>query len=184
MLGVVLLAFALSADAFTVAFSYGLILKKKTLHNGLKLGAATGLGQFVFPIIGWLATGSVHKYIEAVDHWLAFTVFFILGLNVIIAALRGEDENVKLPKKLTLKTLFVIGVATSIDACVSGISLYFMPVNSIASALVIGLICFVCTLCGFCASCCLKKLPTKVMQIAAGIILILLGCKILYEHLS
>jgi len=184
MLDVVFLAFALSVDAFAVAFSYGLIFKKRVLRNGLLLGAATGTGQFVFPIIGWLATGSVHRYIEAVDHWLAFSAFLVLGLNFIAGAIRGGDENSRLPERLSFKTLCVVGVATSIDACISGISLYFMPVNIIAASLVVGGVCFVCTLCGFCVSCCLKKLPTRLLQAAAGVILILLGSKVLYEHLS
>lgn len=185
MLDVLFLAFALSVDAFTVAFSYGLIFKKDSLQNSLRLSAATGIGQFAFPLIGWLATGSVHRYIEAFDHWLAFFAFFILGVNVIVEAFReDDDEETHLAKNLTLRTLFMIGVATSIDACVSGISLYFMPVNILLSALVIGIICFCCTICGFYASFCFKKLPKKYMELFAGLVLILLGCKVLYEHLS
>lgn len=184
MLGVVFLAFALSVDAFAVAFSYGLIFKKKVLCNGMLLGAATGTGQFVFPLIGWLATGSVHRYIEAVDHWLAFSVFLVLGLNVIYSAFCGDEKNSALPKKLSFKILCAVGIATSIDACVSGISLYFMPVNILVSCLVIGGICFVCTLCGFYVGGFLKKFPTHYLQIFAGMVLIFLGCKILYEHLS
>ena len=184
MLDVVFLAFALSVDAFAVAFSYGLIFRKKVWRNALLLGTATGTGQFVFPIIGWLATGSVHRYIEAVDHWLAFSAFLALGINFIAAAVHGGGEDSRLSEHLSFKTLCVVGVATSIDACVSGISLYFMPVNIITASLVIGGVCFVCTLCGFFVSCCLKNLPTRFLQTAAGVILILLGCKVLYEHLS
>lgn len=184
MLGVVFLAFALSVDAFAVAFSYGLIFKKKNLRDGILLGTATGIGQFVFPLIGWLATGSVHRYIEAVDHWIAFFVFLILGMNVIFSACRGEKDDFGLTAKLSFKKLCVISVATSIDACVSGISLYFMPVGILTACLIIGGICFLCTLCGFYAGSCLKKLPTCYLQILAGMILIFLGCKILYEHLS
>ena len=100
------------------------------------------------PLIGWLATGSVHRYVEAFDHWIAFTVFLLLGLNVIIDARRGNKEE-KAPCVLSLRLLFCVGIATSIDACVAGISLYFMNVGILTAALMIGIVCFVCTLAGF-----------------------------------
>ncbi|MBP3545649.1 MAG: manganese efflux pump [Alphaproteobacteria bacterium] len=184
MFGVVLLAFALSADASAAAFSYGLIFKKNIIKNAILLSFATGLGQFLFPIIGWFATKSVYKYIEVYDHWLAFFVFLALGINIIIDALSEKKDNDKHHEILSFSTLFMIGVATSIDACVAGITLYFMPINIFVSALVIGIVCFVCSFCAFLSTCCFQKFPTKYLQISAGIIMIFLGCKVLYEHLS
>ena len=114
MFSVFLLALALSVDAFAVAFSYGLVIKKDVASSAAKLGAATGAGQFVMPLLGWLATDSVHRYIEAFDHWIAFVVFLLLGLNVIRGALGGEECEKRSPK-LSLKLLSVVAVATSID---------------------------------------------------------------------
>ena len=71
----IFLAFALSVDAFVVAFSYGLLIKQKRLSNGIKLSLSTGAGQFLMPVLGFLLTGSVHRYIAAWDHWLGFAVF-------------------------------------------------------------------------------------------------------------
>ncbi len=182
MFSVFLLALALSADAFAVAFSYGLVIKKNVFSSALKLGAATGIGQFVMPLVGWLATSSVHRYIEAFDHWIAFTVFLLLGLNVIRGAFSGEErENVD--SKLSLRLLFMLGTATSIDACVAGISLYFMNVGILLSAALIGVVCFVCTVAGFYVSRVFRRLPTAFLQISAGTLLIFLGIKTLYGHL-
>ena len=173
MFSVFLLALALSVDAFAVAFSYGLVIKKDVASSAAKLGAATGAGQFVMPLLGWLATDSVHRYIEAFDHWIPFVVFLLLGLNVIRGALGGEECEKPGPK-LSLKLLSVVAVATSIDACVAGISLYFMNVGIVAAA----------ALTGFYFSRVFCRLPTACLQIAAGCVLILLGVKVLYEHLS
>ena len=112
MFSVFLLALALSVDAFAVAFSYGLVIKKDVASSAAKLGAATGAGQFVMPLLGWLATDSVHRYVEAFDHWIAFVVFLLLGLNVIRGALGGEECEKPGPK-LSLKLLSVVAVATS-----------------------------------------------------------------------
>lgn len=183
-LDVFLLALALAVDAFVVSFSYGLTLKKNRFENSLKLGFATGLGQFVMPIIGWYGTNLIHGYIESIDHWIAFAVFLALGLKVIDEALSDKDEHQTLSKSLTFKVLLMIGIATSIDALVTGITLYFMSVSIWFAASVIGVTTFICAIIGFRLNCCFKKVPTKYMEIAAGIILIMLGCKVLYEHLS
>ncbi len=95
MFSVFLLALALSADAFAVAFSYGLVIRRNAAASAFKLAAATAVGQFVMPLIGWLATGSVHRYVEAFDHWIAFTVFLLLGLNVLIDARRGKKKKLR-----------------------------------------------------------------------------------------
>lgn len=181
---VILLAFALAVDAFIVSFSYGLILKKNRWKNAVSLGLATGFGQFIMPIIGWYGTNIVHGYIESIDHWLAFAVFLVLGLKVIDEALNDDDKAQNLSKELTFKILLMIGLATSIDALVTGITLYFMKVSIWFAAPTIGIITFICAVIGFQLNCCFKKIPTKYMEIAAGIILILLGCKVLYEHLT
>ena len=183
MFSVFLLALALAVDAYAVSFSYGLVIKNNRFLSALKLGAATGLGQFIMPVLGWLGTNSVHKYIEVFDHWIAFVVFLMLGINVIRGAFKEEEEE-QSSQTLSLKLLAAIGLATSIDACVAGISLYFMKVDILLSAGMIGLVCFVCAVLGFFTGDIFRKLPTKVLQIVSGCVLIMLGVKILYEHLS
>ncbi len=181
ILDVLLLALALSVDAFVVSFSYGLIIKKNRLINALKLALAVGGGQFIMPVIGWFCTAPVSKYVASFDHWLVFAVFGVLGLNVIINAVSPKQEN--LQKKLTLPVLFMLGLATSIDAMVTGVSLYFAKVAIFKTALIIGLTTFVCSLTAFFLNRFFKKLPQQKMEIAAGVILILLGVKVLCEHM-
>lgn len=178
------LALALSVDAFVVAFSYGLIIKKKKGRSALKIAAATGLGQFIMPVLGWYGASTIYRQIEQVDHWIAFFVFLMLGLKVISDAFRECDCKEKLSKKLTFRILFMIGVATSIDAFVSGSMLYFMQAPVWSSALIIGVVTFVNSCIGFNFCRIFKKVPTKYLEIASGIILIGLGCKVLYEHLG
>ena len=116
------LAFALSVDAFVVAFSYGLLIKQKRLSNGIKLSLSTGAGQFLMPVLGFLLTGTVHQYIAAWDHWLGFVVFTFLGVNVIREGWNHRNEEEQMPHvtSLTLPTLLAVGIATSIDALVPG----------------------------------------------------------------
>lgn len=176
------LALALSVDAAVVSFSYGLILKKNRTENALKLALFTAAGQFLMPLIGWVATSSVSQYIEHYDHWISFLVFLALGLNVISGALDKKEE--KLQKKLSLKVLFMIAIATSIDACAAGVTLYIIKAPILFAATLIGLITFINSFLGFNSCKLFKKIPTKYIEIFSGIILILLGVKVLYEHLS
>lgn len=181
-----LVALALSVDAFIVSFSYGLVVRKNKTANSLKLGLSTGLGQCLMPLIGWFGTKSVYQFIEPVDHWIAFGVFLALGLKVIADSLEDDcgDETKHLQKNLTFKILLMIGIATSIDALVMGGTLFFMGADIFVAAPVIGLTTFICSVIGFHLNCFFKKIPTKYMEIGAGLILIALGCKVLYEHLS
>lgn len=178
------LALALSVDAFVVAFSYGLIIKKKKGKSALQIAAATGLGQFVMPVLGWYGARTIYKQIEQIDHWIAFFVFLMLGLKVISDALRSCECKEKLSKKLSLRILLIIGVATSIDAFVSGSMLYFIKVPVWRSAFIIGAVTFINACIGFNFCRMFKKIPTKYLEILSGLILIALGCKVLYEHLS
>ncbi len=181
---VLFLALALSVDAFVVSFSYGLIIKKGKGKAALKLSTATGLGQFVMPVLGWYGARSIYKHIELIDHWIAFFVFLVLGIKIISEAFKENGCPPKLSKILNFKILFFIGLATSIDAFVSGSMLYFMKSPVWSSAALIGIITFINASLGFNFCRIFKKVPIKYMEIASGIILILLGTKVLWEHLS
>ncbi len=182
ILDVFFLAIALSVDAAVVSFSYGLILKKQRLKNAFLLAFATGFGQFIMPIIGWAGTNSVSAYISHFDHWISFLVFVLLGLNVINEALHHQPEEVA-DKELTLKYLIFIGIATSIDACATGVTLYFIKISILTTSSLIGITTFICSLGAFYISRTFPKIPTQKLEIFSGIVLILLGFKVLYEHL-
>ena len=111
-------------------------------------------------------------------------MFLVLGIKIIAEAFKEGESAPKLSKLLSLKVLFFIGLATSIDAFVSGSMLYFMKAPVWSSALIIGLITFINATIGFNFCRMFKKVPIKYMEIISGLILILLGCKVLIEHLS
>lgn len=179
-----LLALALSVDSAVVSFSYGLIIKQKRLKNAILLAVSTGMGQFVMPIVGWVGTNSVSSYISHFDHWISFLVFLLLGLNIIYGAVNDSEKEDNAEKKLNLKIAFMIGVATSIDACAAGVMLYFVNVPILFAASIIGLVSFINSIAGFYSCCRLHKVPTRYIEIASGVILILLGAKVLFEHLA
>lgn len=188
---IILLSLALAVDALIVSFSYGLVIKHHRMKNALGLGLSTGLGQFLMPLMGFLLTGSIHSYVARWDHWIAFSVFVILGGRVIWQAFSqqgGCTDDV--PRMLSFRILLVTGIATSIDAFVAGASLYFSQGSSTDSgpgivfcAALIGGITFACSFAGFLSARHLHRLPTKPLEIAAGLVLVGLGIKVLFEHL-
>ena len=180
-------------DAFVVAFSFGLIIKKNRGRNGMEISLATGGGQFLMPVLGFFLTGTVHGYIAEWDHWLGFAVFTILGINVIREGW-NHRTNKELPdvSSLTAFTLLGVGIATSIDALVAGISIYLSSVQCGASppfhavflpAAVIGATTFLCTAAGFFLARKLHRFPSFHLEAGAGIILIGLGVKMLCDHM-
>lgn len=183
----VLLAVGVSMDAFAVSICKGLAMKKATLKAGLTCGAWFGGFQALMPLIGFFLGTLFAEAIEAVDHWVAFVLLGIIGLNMLKEAFHkdacGCCENHD--ADLSPKTMFIMAVATSIDALAVGISLAMAgDVNILMAVALIGL----CT-CSFCTAGVKignvfgSKFEDKA-QIAGGLILILLGIKILLEHLG
>ena len=188
-----LLAVGVSMDAFAVSICKGLAMQKAGLKEGLTCGIWFGGFQAMMPLIGFFLGTLFAEAIEAVDHWVAFILLGIIGFNMLKEALEKQDcccccENAD--ADLSPKTMFVMAVATSIDALAVGISLAMagLPVwgmdGIFAAVLLIGL----CT-CAFCTAG--VKIGNifggrfeKKAQIAGGVILILLGTKILLEHLG
>lgn len=184
MIDIILLALALSVDAFVVSFSYGLIIKKGKGKSALKLATSTGLGQFVMPVLGWYGAKQIYNTIATIDHWIAFFVFVMLGLKIIIDSIHPISKEREQKPKLSLKVLFLIGVATSIDAFVSGSMLYFMNISVWMAAPIIGATTFMLSCIGFNFCRLFRKINTSYLEVFSGVVLILLGCKVLYEHLS
>lgn len=175
-LEIILLAFALSVDAFIVSFSYGLCFNKARIKNALLLASFTGIFQGVMPIFGYFLTGLVKTYIQPFAGLIIFLIFTYLGVKFIIDAFEKKREE-KLC--LSLKCLFLVGIATSIDAFSAGISLLLSGNGILKPAMMIALITFVNSNLGFCLGGKLKHLPKKGLEIFAGALLIALGIKAL-----
>lgn len=183
-----LLAVGLSMDAFAVSVCKGLAMKKATLKAEATCGLWFGGFQALMPVTGFFLGSLFAEAIEAFDHWVAFGLLVIIGINMLKEALEKEDESGDDPEKdadLSVKTMFLMAVATSIDALAVGISLAMVgSVNIWLAAAFIG----ICT-------CLLSALGVKIgnvfgsryekkAELAGGVILILLGVKILLEHLG
>ena len=181
-----LLAVGLSMDAFAVSVCKGLALRRATFRAEITCGVWFGGFQALMPLVGFFLGTLFAVAIQAVDHWIAFGLLAIIGVNMLKEAMSKEEEcGCENSADLSLKTMFVMAVATSIDALAVGISLAMVGnVNIFFAVALIG----ICT-------CLLSMLGVKIgnvfgsrfeskAEIAGGVILILLGLKILLEHLG
>lgn len=168
---IVLLAFALSIDACVVSFTYGLAFNQQRIRNALLLAGFTGLFQGVMPIIGYSLTEFVKMYIEPYANIIVFVIFMFLGLKFIKEAF----EKKQTPLCIGITCLLLIGIATSIDAFSAGISLSLYGNRILKPALLITIVTFINSLLGFWFGGKMRNMPTKALEITAGVILILLA---------
>ena len=181
-----LLAVGLSMDAFAVSICKGLAMKRATLKAELTCGLWFGGFQALMPLIGFFLGNLFAGAIEAVDHWVACLLLVIIGVNMLKEAFGQEEECDSCGSAdLGVKTMFVMAVATSIDALAVGISLAMAgDVNILLSVILIGICTCGLSMAGVKIGSIFGSRFEKKAQLAGGIILILLGFKILFEHLG
>jgi putative Mn2+ efflux pump MntP len=181
-ISILLIALALSMDAFSVAIGLGAAAKKQTSGAVLRLAAAFGIFQFVMPIIGWWAGKSVVSYISDYDHWVAFALLAIVGLHMIKEYFEKEEkERTKDPTKGW--SLLILSIATSIDALAVGVSLAVLDTKIYYPSAVIGIVCFIITALGMLFGQKLSRLLGKKAVLLGGLVLIGIGIKIVVEHM-
>ena len=173
-LEIILLAFALSVDACVVSFTYGLTFNQNRIKNMLLLATFTGAFQGLMPCFGYYLTQFVKTFIAPYASLIVFTIFVFLGIKFIKEAVEKKKDR---PCCIGIGCLLLIGVATSIDAFSAGISLSLYGNKILKPALLITFITFINSSLGFILGGKCKKIPTKIMEIFAGIILICLGIK-------
>ena len=179
-----IIAVGLSMDAFAVAVCKGLsVYKLKAKHialTGLWFGGFQGL----MPLIGYFLGSTFEKYITPIDHWVAFVLLGIIGINMIKESFEKDGENDS-DASFSVKTMFVMAVATSIDALAVGITFALLPdVNITAAVLFIGVITFALSCVGIKIGNVFGSKFKSKAELAGGLILILMGTKILLEHLG
>lgn len=184
-----LLGLGLSMDAFAVSICKGLAMKKATVGASVTCGIWFGGFQALMPLIGYCLGSFFAEAIEAVDHWVAFALLAIIGINMLKEAFEEEEEGPSCPVDgkvdLSPKTMLVLAVATSIDALAVGISLAMAgSVNIWAAVILIGIFTFGMSAAGVQIGNLFGSRFEKKAQIAGGLILIGLGLKILLEHLG
>lgn len=176
-----LIAAGLSMDALAVSLCKGLAMKKLKLSHASVIALFFGGFQMLMPVIGWFIGSRFEKYITEYDHWVAFFLLLIIGGKMIIDAVREKDDGKDEPYRLDIKELFVLAIATSIDALAVGVAFAAMQVHILSSALVIGVTTFTLSLAGVFVG---HKFGAKYKSKAAlvgGAVLILIGVKILLE---
>lgn len=181
LLSLFLIAVGLSMDAFAVSVCKGLATPKYKLKYSMICGAWFGGFQALMPAVGYLLGVNFKKYITAIDHWIAFVLLALIGFNMIREALKNDDEGAD--PSFTAKSMSLLAVATSIDALAIGITFAFLDVNIVAAVLFIGVCTFVISAAGVKIGSVFGTRFKSKAEIAGGAILIILGLRILIEHL-
>jgi len=179
----------LSMDAFAVSICKGLCLRKIRFREALTVGIWFGVFQAGMPLIGYFLGAQFRAQITAIDHWIAFVLLALIGGNMIREACSKKEEEVccdldKVDAGLDVKSMFMMAVATSIDALAVGITFAFLDVSIVPAVSFIGIVTLVCSTAGmYIGHGFGSKLKSKA-EFGGGIILILIGLKILFEHLG
>ncbi len=171
------LALGLSMDAFAVSICKGLSLGKIRWKHMCIAGAWFGGFQALMPMIGYFLGGFFADMITKCDHWIAFVLLLFIGAGMIKESFEKEEVDAS----MTVKTMFLLAVATSIDALAVGVTFAFMKVRIVAAVLFIGVITFVCSAAGVKIGSVFGTKYKSKAEIFGGIVLILIGLKILLE---
>lgn len=177
-----LIAVGLSMDAFAVSVCKGLAMPKCTFKKAAIVGLWFGGFQALMPAIGYVLGAQFQEAIASIDHWIAFVLLALIGRNMIHEALDNDEEEAD--ASLDVKTMFLLAVATSIDALAIGITFAFLKVNIIPAVCFIGIVTFIISFAGVKIGNVFGARYKNKAEIVGGIILILLGLKILLEHLG
>lgn len=179
-----LIGLGLSMDAAAVSICKGLKMKKVDYKYMVLLAAFFGGFQALMPLLGWVLGKQFENYITSIDHWIAFVLLGFIGGKMIVESFQKEEEADEAGINYDLKELFLLAIATSIDALAVGITFAFLRTNIWEAIAVIGVTTFVCSIIGvFIGNRFGIKYKSKA-ELAGGIILVLIGTKILLEHLG
>ena len=172
------LAVGRAMDAFAVSICKGLAIKKTHLKESLVVGTYFGFFQALMPLIGYLLAFKFKDMIMNIDHWIAFVFLSLIGINMIF-----EKETEKLNNEIGFKQMIIAAIATSIDALVVGITMSFLNVNILKSAILIGIVTFILSAIGIKIGNIFGNKYERRAKIVGGIILIVIGFKTLIEHI-
>lgn len=174
----------LSMDAFAVSLCKGLGMRRLSIKNTLIIALFFGGFQALMPLIGWLLGTQFESYVKAYDHWIAFGLLLFIGGKMLLDAIRGGEEAPDAGDGMNYRELLLMAVATSIDALAVGITLALSTVNIFSAIAVIGVTTFVLCVIGVLLGHAFGTKFQKGAQILGGAVLVLIGVKILLEHLG
>lgn len=184
MLQTFLIAISVSMDAFAVSIGKGLTVRRLRVMDALKSALWFGGFQALFPILGYFATSTFSRYVTAVDHWIIFFLLMLIGGNMVREAFEEDEENAKETPEFDWHHMLPIAFACSIDAFAVGVSFAFMNLNIWLSAAIIGVTTGLFAVAGLCIGRLFGSHWQKPAQIIGGFVLMLIGVKVLLEHLS
>lgn len=179
---IIALAFGLSMDSLVIALTSGAIIGNHKTINVLKIAGMLAFMQTGLTVFGWFIGSTFVQYIDKYDHWIAFGILFFLGARVIISSIKGEGENTPF-NPLNFKVMAGLGIATSIDATAVGLSMSLLEKDITLPALIIGIVTLIVSSLGVIFGCKVGQRYNLRINIVGGIILILIGCSILAEHI-
>ena len=182
-----LMGVGLSLDAFAVTVCKGHAKRKVNKKQAIVIGLFFGGFQALMPLLGWTLGIQFEQYITSIDHWIAFILLGFIGGKMIVEAVKPDDESVEVKEMdppLNNKEMFVLAIATSIDALAVGITFAFLDYPIVESIIIIGITTFVISIIGVYIGNFFGSMYKKKAELAGGIILVLLGVKILLEHLG
>lgn len=181
LFGMLVIAVALSMDAFAVSVCKGLSQCRWSFKNAAIVGLYFGGFQGLMPLIGYLVGYQFQNAIRSIDHWIAFILLGIIGISMIKESLNPESESCN--SSIATKDMLILAVATSIDALAVGVTFAFLQVNIIPAVSFIGIITFALSIAGMKAGTVFGYKYKSKAEFAGGIILIFMGFQILIEHL-
>lgn len=175
-----IIALGLSVDSFAISVSSGIMLQEVKLNQTLKIAGFLSVFQGLMPVLGWFAGNSFKDIIQSYDHWIAFGLLLLVGAKMAFDSF-GKHQSKKVDPTNTL-VLITFSLATTIDALIVGISFGILGTPIIISSIIIFLVTFIVSMIGLYLGCRFCKLVNYKLDLIAGIVLFLIGLKILIEH--
>ena len=181
-LEILLIAIGLAMDAFAVSICKGLSMKKMSWKKAVIVGLYYGTFQAFMPVLGYFLGATFESLVTKIDHWIAFALLLFIGINMLKEAFGKNEENHD--DRVDFKTMVILAIATSIDALAVGITFAFLQVNMILSTIIIGIVTFMICVIGVKIGNKFGDKYERNAEAVGGLILILMGVKILLEHLG
>ena len=179
-----LIAIGLSLDAMAVALCKGLAQTRSNPRQGMVIAAYFGAFQALMPLLGWFIGRQFERYVTAIDHWISFALLLVIGGKMVVGVLRGSSCDLEAARACRAREMLALAVATSIDAFAIGVTFAFLQVAVLPAVMLIGMTTLLLSLTGYFLG---NRLGTRfgsLAELAGGIVLILMGSKILLEHLE
>jgi putative Mn2+ efflux pump MntP len=181
-----LLGIGLAMDAFAVSICKGLAMRRVNKKQAVVIGLFFGGFQALMPFLGWVLGSQFENYITSVDHWIAFILLGFIGGKMMVEALKPEEAEIieKMDQPLDMKEMFILAIATSIDALAVGITFAFLDYPIVEAITIIGVVTFIISVAGVYVGNFFGNKYKNKAEFVGGLILVLLGLRILLSHLG